>query len=182
MFYLWFSEQNSKRNISIFHLDLLITFAVALVAMTSYLLLQPTDFLADLFDIKRYNPDAEPIIEFRYMILLFPLLQLMLSVFIEVSAQQQAQHLTHLITLFIINQLKIFLFYFYCDGQFLICDRRWFKNCLHFITRKSLPKNKFKKIELDIRESSHYWLDILCSREPRSNTNTAKSVRIQIST
>lgn len=66
-------------------LDLLITFAVVLAAWTAYLLLQPSDFLADLFDIKAYNPNQTAVNQFRYMILLFPLLQLLLSVFIEVS-------------------------------------------------------------------------------------------------
>lgn len=78
-------HENNKFEHFQSNLDLLITFAAVLVAVTAYLVVRPADVIADLFDIKPYNPNQDAINEFRYTILLFPMLQLLLSVFIEVS-------------------------------------------------------------------------------------------------
>lgn len=45
----------------------------------------------------------------------------------------------------------------------LIVDRRWFKKFLHFLTRKSMPKNKFKQIEQEILQSNKDWFKVLQS-------------------
>lgn len=65
--------------------DLLISFALVLTAFTTYLLLHPTAFLTDLFDLMPYSEQQTAINNFRLMLLAFPVLQLVLSTVIEVS-------------------------------------------------------------------------------------------------
>lgn len=42
----------------------------------------------------------------------------------------------------------------------LIAERLWFKRLIHFLTRKSKPKNKFKIIEKEL-EFNGNWLEIV---------------------
>ncbi|XP_031641127.1 probable cation-transporting ATPase 13A3 [Contarinia nasturtii] len=100
---------------------LLLLFVAVLTTFTTMLLLRPFAFISDLFEIKPYQDTQNAINVFRFTILVFPFMHLMLAYGIEL----------------------------------LIAERQWYKSFIHFIVRKKGPRNKFKRIEIDVQANNN---------------------------
>lgn len=50
-----------------------------------------------------------------------------------------------------LNIFCLFVFLLRPFLQFLIVDRDWYKRFIHFIVRKKGPRNRFKKIEMNLQ-------------------------------
>lgn len=133
----------------------MIVFAIILTSFTTYLVVRPSTFFIDLFDLMPYQDNQDEINLFRIKLLIFPILQLIISFIIEVWIKNEKNKTNDILSIFFVYKLLFVLF------QFQICERQWFRQFIHVLCQKRLPKNKFKIIQNDVHAIQRHWLDAL---------------------
>lgn len=116
------------------------------------LLLQPPDPLATFFELKGLLGQTAEENIFRYYLLVFPFVHILTALLVEVSlvecrCRRRGED---------INQ-SVFAF------QFGMADRVWLKRVVHWATRKTSPRNKFKMLDKEFRVDPE-WIDFETSK------------------